>query len=414
MINQSGALASDRDIARFTHDIACDPTNIVAYEKRGLEQQWRGEFDQAIADFTELIRLMPHDARGYKLRAEAYFDKAQERVATNKEDVLRAIDDCDEVLRLNSADAPTFAFRGELRARNNDYPGAIADYTSAIAIEPKPYFYDRRGWAHYHSRDFDSAIADFDQAILDPDRNRAECAYSDRGKVWQAKGDFERALADFHRGRELGIKGAAGLYRERGRAAQARGDYGPAIADFDQALQMRINNEEAAEILCDRGDCHLASGARDQAVTDFAEAVRRHSENKAARTALARLQVEQMGTGCADRRRLPWLAGVLGFLMPGLGHIYVGRAGRGVLLFVVFQLFSWVAFASKSTSLPVIGIAGLTLWLISVTDPVMTARQLTSFEPKKYNRWWFYPLCFVTGAGLSILNTTMQVHVVGQ
>jgi hypothetical protein len=31
-------------------------------------------------------------------------------------------------------------------------------------------------------------------------------------------------------------------------------------------------------------------------------------------------------------RRKPWLGGILGFLFPGLGHLYVGRATAGLLL----------------------------------------------------------------------------------
>jgi signal peptidase I len=40
------------------------------------------------------------------------------------------------------------------------------------------------------------------------------------------------------------------------------------------------------------------------------------------------------------RRRSPALAALLSLLMPGLGHMYVGQARRGAILFAFFMSLS--------------------------------------------------------------------------
>ena len=92
-----------------------------------------------------------------------------------------------------------------------------------------------------------------------------------------------------------------------------------------------------------------------------------------------------------DRNR--FLSALFGFLVPGLGHVYVGRARR-------FMLFAVAYFAVVFA----LGIAGLlstfggmavyvgllfALYLFGIVDPPMVARP-GAFEPKWYNRWYGY------------------------
>lgn len=61
--------------------------------------------------------------------------------------------------------------------------------------------YNDRGNAFQAKRDFDRAIADHSEAIrLDPKNARA---YDNRGTAWQEKGDFDRAIADYNQAIQL-------------------------------------------------------------------------------------------------------------------------------------------------------------------------------------------------------------------
>ncbi len=103
------------------------------------------------------------------------------------------------------------------------------------------------------------------------------------------------------------------------------------------------------------------------------------------------------------RPRSPWIAGLFGFLMPGLGHFYVGRARRGIAVFLVFLVIFWFELAWKYGLLPrawaglVVLAAFLASVLFSVIDAALTARRTSSFELRRYNRWWVYPSLWLWG-----------------
>lgn len=63
----------------------------------------------------------------------------------------------------------------------------------------------------------------------------------------------------------------------------------------------------------------------------------------------------------AIRRKSPTLAGVLSALICGLGQVYSGRAGRGIVLFLIFGIL--VALASA-------------VWVFGVLDAVTGTRRL--------------------------------------
>ncbi len=130
--------------------------------RRASDHMDAGDYDSAIADYTEAIRLDP-------TRADAYF------------------------------------WRGEVYRGKDDFDSAIADYTQAIRLDPKDAVaYFERGIAYCVKGDYDSAIADYTEAIrLDPKDARA---YYGRGLAYQVKGQRAAAERDFAKAKELGYK----------------------------------------------------------------------------------------------------------------------------------------------------------------------------------------------------------------
>jgi tetratricopeptide (TPR) repeat protein len=99
-----------------------------AYVNRGVEYGKKGDYDRAIADYTEAIRLDPKDPHAYNDRGNAYRYKG---------DNDRAIADCTEAIRLDPKYAHAYYNRGKARHAKGDYDRAIADYTEAIRLDPK-------------------------------------------------------------------------------------------------------------------------------------------------------------------------------------------------------------------------------------------------------------------------------------
>jgi tetratricopeptide (TPR) repeat protein len=90
-----------------------------------------------------------------------------------------------------------FLQRGIAYSDKKDYESAIADYNEAIRLNPQDAkaFYDR-GNAWRGKGDLNHAIADYAEAIrLDPNHTNS---YNNRGSLWNAKGDPDRAIADLN------------------------------------------------------------------------------------------------------------------------------------------------------------------------------------------------------------------------
>jgi tetratricopeptide (TPR) repeat protein len=162
---------------------------IDAYNK-GVVAANNQNYDLAIADFTESIRLNPNRAGidgTYRARGYAYIDKG---------DRDKAIADFTESIRLNPSDTATDNARGVIYAHKGDYDNAIADFTEAIRVDPNyAQGYKNRGTAYYSKHDNDKAIADYTEAIrLKPEDAEA---YINRGNAYSLKHDNDKAIADF-------------------------------------------------------------------------------------------------------------------------------------------------------------------------------------------------------------------------
>ena len=92
-----------------------------------------------------------------------------------------------------------------------------------------------RGESHFDNGEYDSAIADFSQAItLNP---KDAFAYLSRGNAYGIKGEYDFAIADFNQAIALN-PGDAIAYCRRGLAYGYKGDHDLAIAHFCQALAL--------------------------------------------------------------------------------------------------------------------------------------------------------------------------------
>jgi Flp pilus assembly protein TadD len=143
------------------------PTPAIDAMARGTKSFNRGDYDKAISDSTEAIRLDPNSADAYYLRGNAY---------ENQRNFDRAISDYNEAIRLD----PKYTFWATF-CRGNAYYGkgnldmAISDYNEAILLDPNnAQAYVGRGTVYSDHNNLDKAISDYNEAIrIDP--NYAPC-----------------------------------------------------------------------------------------------------------------------------------------------------------------------------------------------------------------------------------------------
>jgi tetratricopeptide (TPR) repeat protein len=84
-----------------------------------------GEYEHAIADYTEIIRINPGGIWGYSVRGDAYREMG---------DYERAIADYTEVIRLSPGYANAYRDRGLVHKDQGDLTAARADWERAIEL----------------------------------------------------------------------------------------------------------------------------------------------------------------------------------------------------------------------------------------------------------------------------------------
>lgn len=135
--------------------------------------------------------------------ARACYEAADRSALPVREDV----GNCDTALAMENLDrrdtVATHVNRGILRLRRGDLPEAIADFDTAIALDPnQPEAYLNKGAALMRQDDARQALGLFTMA-LDRNTRRPELAHYGRGIANESLGQVEQAYADYRRASEL-------------------------------------------------------------------------------------------------------------------------------------------------------------------------------------------------------------------
>lgn len=169
------------------------PPDSAFYRKRGDDYSSKGEYDRAISDYDEAIRLNPRDAVAYYSRGFAYHYKNNQDLAfenyktaiqlksevalqpmlqcvlynsTKNDNPDKAIEECSKTLKSASNFALAYYIRGNAYRNKEEPDRAIADYNKFIEFSPKNAFaYINRGDTYWDKGDYDNAIADYNKAI---------------------------------------------------------------------------------------------------------------------------------------------------------------------------------------------------------------------------------------------------------
>jgi len=185
-----------------------------------------------------------------------------------KQNLDRALSDCNEAIRLDSGNAAAFLNRGNVFLSKPDFDHALADFNAAVRLDPKnAWAFASRGNLYRNKGELDRALTDLSEAIkLDP--NYALALFS-RGDIYKSKGDFARAMTDVNASLHLDPNYAP-AYFTRGRLSYMQGNNPAAVEDFTKSIKL---DPEDASAYFNRGIAYFVVGAHNpDAVADFKKA----------------------------------------------------------------------------------------------------------------------------------------------
>lgn len=146
------------------------------YLSRGVERRSKEDYDSALADFADAVKIDKKYADAFFNRCSAYNFKKQYDAA---------LTECSQAIKLGPSADATVAGGSERLGKDL----ALSDY------------YAERGFAYFKKDDYIHALVDLDNAIhLNPNNGRA---LKTRGLTYEAKGD-SRAEADLASAKLLG------------------------------------------------------------------------------------------------------------------------------------------------------------------------------------------------------------------
>ncbi|MEN3349644.1 MAG: hypothetical protein V7632_3279 [Bradyrhizobium sp.] len=207
-------------------------------------------------DYNDRDLSILYHQRGYAWSVTGFADRVE-----------RAFNDYSEAIRLDPKIVGSLLNRSHIYNQRHDYDRAIADadqaFDAGLSDYGKRVAYGERGYAYQAKGDNDRAIADYTDGIqLDPTNKVALTA---RGNAYLAKADPDRAIADYDRVIALDPKYAIAYYN-RSLASRAKGELDRVIADCSEAIALYPNYRDA---YFNRAYAYQTKGDLDRAIADY-------------------------------------------------------------------------------------------------------------------------------------------------
>jgi tetratricopeptide (TPR) repeat protein len=144
-----------------------DPATNAA--RQGSEAAKNGDWDKAVDSFRKAAGM---NGKWNRDLSAALQHRGLTRLKENK--FPEAIADFTDALKLNPRDAGILERRAYVEMKINDFDKALADYSEAIKINPRePRYYNLRSYIYETKNDTKNAMADTDH-VLKMDPNNAE------------------------------------------------------------------------------------------------------------------------------------------------------------------------------------------------------------------------------------------------
>ncbi len=211
----------------WAHAIRVDRSSDIPFNQRATARMAKGDFDGALEDLDEAIRLAPGQASFRANRAAVRF---------RKRDLQGAQADVDKALELSPGYPMAYEVRATLRRSRGDLKGAVEDFSRAIELDrscleayvERASTFGALGLLPQAHEDCATALA------LHPEHPGA---LINRGVLRGERGDLEGAMADYTEALRVAPRSPE-AWGGRALCLTLRGRWREAIPDFEKALEV--------------------------------------------------------------------------------------------------------------------------------------------------------------------------------
>ena len=237
------------------------------YGDRGLEEYEKGNYKEAIENFSKAIESHPDDAFLYNNRGLATYYGAKKA-----KEYKKAISDYSKAIELKPDYAVAYHNRGLAYFKRGGWTNtgpfgkAISDFTKTIELKPDylDAYYNRglshTHFLHYYNKPFaddtvgrfNKATVDFNKALeLEPDYI---LAHAGLGNAYYRYGEWDKAAQYYNKAlasedlilKKVGKKGLEEVYYSRARNYnQFQRTFKKALSDYKKALELNPENLDA-------------------------------------------------------------------------------------------------------------------------------------------------------------------------
>ncbi|WP_372364628.1 tetratricopeptide repeat protein [Candidatus Uabimicrobium sp. HlEnr_7] len=219
--------ATKKSLEYYDRQIQRNPSDIEAYNNRGLLYSENKEYQKALEDFNRALTINSNYSDCYNNRGLLFLEQGK---------YSKALADFNKALQLNNRDYNAYNNRGLLYREQNLYSKALADFDKALEIAPDNFeIYNNVGLLYRYLEQYDEAINSYNKALqINP---KFVEAYNNRGNLYKDKKLYEKALTDYNNVLKINPNYYK-TYNSRGVIYKSLKKYEQALSDYSKALEI--------------------------------------------------------------------------------------------------------------------------------------------------------------------------------
>lgn len=242
--------------------------------------QAAAKYHAEIKSITSDIKKQRHNS-DKRLRAGLYVLRARTEVKINQFEA--ALNDCSEAIRLDPRYGEAYFMRAALYRQLNNDDKAVKDYKKVLLYvntgdNNKAAIYNLMAQAYRRIKKYKDAInADSAAIVLNPG---FAAAYASRGELYAIEKRYQLAINDYNvamYGYQDNHKVLSILYAERADMYRSLKQYGDAINDYSEALNLDPDNKIA---YWNRAAAYNLNGDYQLADADYSKAIQYFKDDK--------------------------------------------------------------------------------------------------------------------------------------